>query len=420
MARKKLFPMKKYTLDEFQEKLDLPQRTPTFFKHHVYILPVTIFVVGIFALLIALVAFNSQTVGPSDSRIVNVYVDGKQQVVPTRAETVGAVIKTLPLDISKQDIVEPAQDTPITDTDFNINVYKARNVTIVDNGHRTVVTSAEQDPRTLVQKAGTTVYPEDKVTKAEVADPVAEGALGDKVVIDRATPLNLNIYGTPVVVRTHSTTLKDVLKEKNVQIAADDTVQPSLDTPVTANLQVFIVRVGHQVTSVEESIDPPVQYVDSPNLNKGTNQVQSAGAPGKKLVTYEIELQNGKEVSRKKIQEVTAVEPVTKVVLRGTKVEAALVLAGDKSGVLMAAGVSAAEAPYADFVIAHESGWRLGARNASGCLGLGQACPGSKLINACPNYGTDVTCQIQFFTRYAAKYGGWHGAYNFWQVNRWW
>jgi len=420
MARKKLFPMKKYTLDEFQEKLDLPQRTPTFFKHHVYILPVTIFVVGIFALLIALVAFNSQTVGPSDSRIVNVYVDGKQQVVPTRAETVGAVIKTLPLDITKQDIVEPAQDTPITDTDFNINVYKARNVTIVDNGHKTTVNSAEQDPRALVQKAGDNVYPEDTVTKATVVDPVAEGVVGDKIVINRATPLNLNIYGTPVVLRTHAATLKDVLKEKNVQIAPDDTVQPSLDTPITPNMQAFIVRVGHQVTSVEEAIAPPVQYVDTPSLNKGTLQVQSAGAPGKKLVTYELELQNGKEVSRKVIQEVIATEPVTKVVLRGTKVEAALVLGGDKTDVLLAAGVSADQAPYADFVIAHESGWRLGARNASGCLGLGQACPGSKLINACPNYGTDAICQIQFFSGYANKYGGWRGAYNFWIVNHWW
>jgi membrane protein involved in colicin uptake len=74
-----------------------------------------------------------------------------------------------------------------------------------------------------------------------------------------------------------------------------------------------------------------------------------------------------------------------------------------------------------NFIFMHESTNNPAARNAGGCLGLGQACPGQKLINACPNYANDVPCQIAFFTQYAnSRYGGWGGAYTFWVNNHWW
>lgn len=412
--------VKKKTPQRSRSK-QLHLRLKHFFHHHVYLLPVTAIVIGFFMLGAALVLLNSETVGPSDSRIVSVFINGDEQVVPTRATTVAGVIEELPTPVGKLDIVEPSLATEISDNDFQINIYKARTVTIVDAGKKTVVTSAEQDLRILVEKAGFMLYPEDAVTAVPVTDPVLEGTLSDKVVIERATVVNFNVYGAPAVIRTRAKTVGELLKEKSVNPAADDTIQPGASTPISENMQIFLLREGHQVASVEEDIPAPTEYRDDATLAKGTTKVQSAGVPGKKIVTYEVVLENGKEVSRHSIQEVVVLQPVSRVVTRGTKVEAALVLYGDKTDVLVSAGVNIDQAPYADYVIAHESGWRLGARNAGGCLGLGQACPGSKLIAACPNYATDAICQIQFFSRYAnGRYGSWRGAYNFWLVNRWW
>lgn len=74
---------------------------------------------------------------------------------------------------------------------------------------------------------------------------------------------------------------------------------------------------------------------------------------------------------------------------------------------------------YAQFIYEHESGCNLNARNAGGCLGIGQACPGSKLLNACPDLS--YACQNAFFTAYAnSAYGGWAGAYAKWQRSHWW
>jgi len=71
------------------------------------------------------------------------------------------------------------------------------------------------------------------------------------------------------------------------------------------------------------------------------------------------------------------------------------------------------------FIYNKESGNNPKRYNSQGCVGLGQACPGSKLIRACPNL--DYACEDAWFTNYAVKrYGSWQGAYNFWVQNHWW
>lgn len=72
-----------------------------------------------------------------------------------------------------------------------------------------------------------------------------------------------------------------------------------------------------------------------------------------------------------------------------------------------------------DYVFCHESTKNPTATNAEGCVGLGQACPASKLYSVCPDL--NVNCQIDFFTQYAvSRYGSWSGAEAFWRVHRWW
>lgn len=73
---------------------------------------------------------------------------------------------------------------------------------------------------------------------------------------------------------------------------------------------------------------------------------------------------------------------------------------------------------YANYIYMHESGCSTTIVNYLGCVGIGQACPGSKLYVACPNL--DYACENAYFTAYAAKYGGWYGSYLFWTQNHWW
>lgn len=70
-------------------------------------------------------------------------------------------------------------------------------------------------------------------------------------------------------------------------------------------------------------------------------------------------------------------------------------------------------------IYSHESGNDPTRYNSSGCLGLGQACPASKLLAVCPTM--DYTCEDNWFTGYMeSKYGTWANAWAFWQQNFWW
>lgn len=74
------------------------------------------------------------------------------------------------------------------------------------------------------------------------------------------------------------------------------------------------------------------------------------------------------------------------------------------------------EAEAKMFIYMKESGNRPEAVNSTGCRGLGQACPGSKL--PC---GNDYACQDAWFTNYMKnRYGTWVNAKAFWLSHSWW
>lgn len=75
---------------------------------------------------------------------------------------------------------------------------------------------------------------------------------------------------------------------------------------------------------------------------------------------------------------------------------------------------------YKNYIFSHESSGRLDAVNSIGCKGLGQDCNGRLEID-CPNWRTDLNCQLAFWDRYAqARYKTWQNAYNFWVNHHWW
>ena len=381
---------------------------------------------GIIGVLLTFIFFassfvvaNGQTLQPNDRYIVSLYVDGQEQIIPTRAKTVGELLEKSDIKLAPEDLVEPAVQTPIESDNLNVNVYKARPVTILDEGKQSTVLTPHQGAKMITEKAGLTVYPEDTITmqKADTIDD--EKIIGEKIEIDRATPVSVSLYGVPAVTyRTNSTTVADLLKEKNITPEEGATVTPDPSTALSPNMPIYISKYGKQVVNTTEQIGFETQTTPDPNQTAGQVIVTKAGKNGVKQVVYEVETKDGKEISRTKIQETVTEQPVNQEQTKGTK--AAATVTGDKLEWMRAAGISEADFSAVDFVIGHESGWRPGALNAGGCAGLGQACPGSKLAAVCPSWQTDPVCQLKFFSGYAGRYGGWQGALNAWNSKGWW
>ncbi|MDZ7744699.1 MAG: ubiquitin-like domain-containing protein [Candidatus Saccharibacteria bacterium] len=392
-----------------------------YFRNHPLAIPAGTFAVLLFISVAAFLLFGGQTIDASDSRVVLLRVDGQEQVVPTRARTVGELLERRDISVEEKDIIEPALDTEITVHDFEVDVYKAKPILVVDDDKKTIVVSAETTPQAVAEDAGLTVYPEDRIQRiaTDLTNPteaIQEGLIAERIVIERATPVKFNLYGTVIDIRTHVKTVEELLKEKGVQLREDDTLRPSADTELTPNLQVFVLQTGIEIDVVEEPIEMPVEVIQDPNLAAGTVRVQERGSEGLKAVTYEIELENDQEVSRKILQESVLREPVQQVEVHGTKVIISNPSENVKLGERMAAerGWTGSEWYCLYQLWQKESGWNhLVGNPSSGAYGIPQSLPASKMAVNGADYRTNPATQIAWGLDYITRtYGAPCSAWN--------
>lgn len=289
-------------------------------KKPLFTIPIATFMVLLACVMAAILVSSGghPTLRERDPNIVVVNYDKKERTIPTDAKTVGELLQRLQIKLKEGDVVEPARETEIASDNFRINVYRAVPVTIVDGNQKTFTYSAAATPRSIAKQVGVEVYPEDRLELLPTENFLTESSIGERVVIQRASPVTLNLYGTTASIRTHAKTVGELIKERNVRLDKDDTVQPALDTKLTKGTQVFLVRKGTQIQTIEEQVAMPIETISDTKLAYGTTAVRQQGAPGKKLVTYQIDLQNGQEFGRKIIQEVISVEPIKQIVAKGT------------------------------------------------------------------------------------------------------
>lgn len=384
---------------------------------HPFVVPVITFLVLFFVTIAAVISLGGSTVGAGDTRVVSVFVDGKEQTLPTRAPTVKELLERLNITLSPNDVVEPALDTQIIEDDFIVNVYRARQVTISEGPKKVTVATTQTDLKKIAEQAGFELHPEDELAPAPPPENLSQLGEGAQFLVDRAPVISVNLYGIMIELRTRADTVGEALSEKNISLHPDDVVTPDVDEPLTPTTQITVTNPNKQFITVEEITAMPVESVDDPNLPAGSKVVKQKGSPGKKVVTYELKLENGQEVGRTAVQVIVVSEPLVQIEARGTKV---VTITGGKADWMAAAGISPGDYMYVDYIIGRESGWRPNAVSANRCIGLGQRCSPQVLINACPNWQSDPVCQLQHFSAYANRYGGWAGAYNFWQSNHWW
>lgn len=384
-------------------------------KHPFAVPFITIMVLACLTGAIYLVARNTHKLPPvHDAKIVIISHDKQQQIVPSKEATVGALLKKLNITLGQGDVVEPALSTPIDQDQFRINIYRAVPVAVVDNGTTTFTFSAAKTPRAIAQQAGAAPYPEDKITASPANNSYQSGIIGEQVTVERSVPINVDLYGTKIAMRTHAKTVGELMQEKNIKLIKNDQISPAANTPITPGMQVSFLRTGVKVETVAEQIPTPVQQINDPSLAYGTKAVRQQGSPGQQVVTYQVQIVNNVETGRTVIQKVVNKQPVTQIEVIGTS------LSGIK-GDMALAGIGPGDYQYVDYIVSHESGWRPNAGSPSGPYGLCQAYPGSKMASAGSDWLTNPVTQLRWCNGYAlGRYGSWAAAYNHWVSARNW
>ncbi len=264
-------------------------------------------------------AYANNTDPARDGRLVTFHDRGTARVILTHAQTVRDALKDAHIATTREDIIEPKADTDLVANDYVINIYRSRPVIVADGAVRQKVMTAAQMPRDIV--ATTDIEPlhdEDETTVTTSGNIVTEGA-STILRIKRATPFTLQLYGTSIQAYSHAATVGEMIKLKNINLAASDTVSVDQNAPLTTGMIVAIWREGAQTATTKEPIAFHVRQVQDLDQPFGYHKVQTPGKNGLKSVTYEITAKGGREVGRKMIQSVTLEEPQEQIELVGAK-----------------------------------------------------------------------------------------------------
>ena len=241
---------------------------------------------------------------------------------------------------------------------------------------------------------------------------------GETINIYKAREITIVDGNTTTVRKTTYKKVEDILKELNITLGEKDEVTPGLKSEVATVDTIKIARTGKTTETKKEVIkfETKEEKDDSKFVDEKVTKVE--GKNGEKEVTYNVVREKGKEVSREVASEKVITEATAKVVVVGTKQRPAaqqqavaaqqsyaapaqsysapggsVVLSnGNTAG---ADGAAAAQemarrtgvpASTWEHIIARESNGQVGARNASGASGLFQTMPG---------WGSTATVQDQ-------------------------
>ena len=390
---------------------------------------VSIAISCLLAVVIGFFIVSTRTAGAeakpvNGERLLTVHDGGVDRVILTRATNLSDAFKEADITLDPQDLVEPGLDHELVASNYDINVYRARPVTIVDGSVRQKVLSPYQTAPQIAQQAGITLYPEDQADVDVSTVNAGYQDVGLQVTVDRAMPFTFVLYGKTMTARTQATTVEAMLKEKDITLGANDRVSVDGSTAISPDLTVRVWREGKQTVTVDEEVGFETETIKDADRPTSYKEVKTPGTKGSRSVTYEVTVQDGQEVARTEIASLVTKEPVKQVEVVGSKLPTPTNPTEAQAlghQMMLDFGYGEDQWPCLYNLWMRESGWRTTAGNvSSGAYGIPQALPASKMAVYGADYLTNASVQITWGLNYIkGRYGTPCGAWDSFQAKGW-
>lgn len=281
------------------------------------LLATVFFLIVVAILLISNVTHAVGSDASQGGRLVTIHDRGVEKIILSQGLTIGDAIREAGLVVDENDVVEPAISEKMVSSNYQVNIYRASPVIIVDGNIRRKIMTPYQTADQIAKTVGIVLYPEDK-TIIGSADNMADGA-GLQLNIIRATPFAFTLYGKTITARTQSKTIGEMLLEKGIVLSDIDRVYPSQDSLMANGLVVRVWREGKQTITVDEAVAFDTEKIESVDQPVGFYEIKLVGVPGLRSVTYEVSIEDGVEVSRAEIASVVVTPASKQIVTVGIK-----------------------------------------------------------------------------------------------------
>lgn len=281
------------------------------------ILAVFLIMIVVLALIASDVFADTET-KRSEQHVLTVHDGDIKRGIYTDKDTLREALEEAGMIIEANDVTEPSLDEELVSGTYDVNIYRARAVAVVDGNNRSKVMSPYRTAKQIAKQADIALQDEDEVSLEKPTDILRDGAM-ERLVIDRATKFTLVFYGKKTISYTQATTVGEMLNDKDIALGTKDKMSVKRDTPIKAGMKIEIWREGKQTITEEETVDFPVRKIQDANREVGYRKIKTPGVKGERIATYEIVIKNGKEVSRKEVKSVTTKQPKQQVEIVGVK-----------------------------------------------------------------------------------------------------
>lgn len=187
-------------------------------------------------------------------------------------------------------------------------------ITVAVDGREVKFTTYKTTIRKILESKNIHVGPKDRVTPSLDSKP----GRYDTIIIKRAVSIDVAVDGREIKIVSSEDTVDSMLKAEGITLSDEDKVLPGRDAELKDNMKVLITRVETKI--VTEHV--PVNFKEIVKNNKALpntkRQIVQEGRNGEKIITASVVYENGKEVSRKILNETIIKEPTHRLIVQGT------------------------------------------------------------------------------------------------------
>jgi len=190
-----------------------------------------------------------------------------------------------------------------------------KQVTLVIDGTQQQVDTRQETVLSLLEEQGVDWGADDWLSSS-LDESISDG---DIIEIKHAAEVVLTMDGETSSRVTTANTIAEALQDWRITLGEEDRVEPSLRQSIEAGMELSVVRVQTVLEEVEEAVPYEIETEEDNNLLKGKERVVQAGQDG--LVVKQIKQvwEDGLLVSSEVVGETVKQEPVDEIVALGTR-----------------------------------------------------------------------------------------------------
>lgn len=248
---------------------------------------------------------------------ITVDLNGEHISLATFSRDVDGVLRQAGVNVGEKDLVYPAPSETVVDND-TVTVRTSKQVSVVIDGVKKDVTTNAITVEELFSQLN------------DVPAALSSGSLNvekgaripaEGMALDVVTPkiISLTTGDKTVFTQIAAATVADVLKERGIDVDADDVVMPALDTAVSKDMNIKVDKVDSREEKITEKFDEPATYIEDAEQLEGEETLVTPGTQGERTVTRKIVTVNGVETANEVVNEEIITPGVAATIKRGAK-----------------------------------------------------------------------------------------------------